>query len=126
MSSHTVSGPLRWRARAVTVPFAVGVLGLLAAGRGGTQPPASGVPRASPGGTSAGPARPPPAATMTTRGPAPATAASQTFSAPVTAPAGPVFQAGTWALTAAVRTRMTGVSSHPGCRSRSAHCGCCG
>ena len=30
-------------------------------------------------------------------------------------PAGPVFQAGTSALTAAMRDRMTGVSWHPGC-----------
>jgi hypothetical protein len=104
-----------WRAGVVTVVIAVAALGLLAAGCGGTQPPASGVPRPSPGGTSASPARPLPAATMTTPGPAPATTASRTPSSPVTAPAGPVFQASTSALTAAVRTRMTGVSWHPGC-----------
>jgi hypothetical protein len=33
----------------------------------------------------------------------------------VTAPAGPVFQASTSPLTAAMRTRMTGVSWQPGC-----------
>ena len=33
----------------------------------------------------------------------------------MTAPAGTVFQASTSALTAAMRTRMTGVSWHPGC-----------
>ena len=33
----------------------------------------------------------------------------------MTAPAGPVFQASTSALTAAMRTRMTGVSWHLGC-----------
>ena len=33
----------------------------------------------------------------------------------MTAPAGPVFQAGTSVLTAAMRNRMTGVSWHPGC-----------
>ena len=33
----------------------------------------------------------------------------------MTAPAGPVFQASTSVLTAAMRTRMTGVSWHPGC-----------
>jgi hypothetical protein len=53
---------------------------------------------------------------MTTPGPAPATAAPGTSAAPVTSsPAGLVFQASTSALTAAMRTRMTGVSWHPGC-----------
>jgi D-alanyl-D-alanine carboxypeptidase-like protein len=33
----------------------------------------------------------------------------------VTAPAGPLFQASTSALTTAMRNRMTGVSWHPGC-----------
>jgi hypothetical protein len=115
MSTHTVSGRVRWRARAVTVVIAATALSLFAAGCGGTQPSAPGDSRSSPGGTSAGPARSLPAATVTTRGPAPATAASQTPSAPVTAPAGPVFQAGTSALTAAMRNRMTGVSWHSGC-----------
>jgi poly-gamma-glutamate synthesis protein (capsule biosynthesis protein) len=116
MSSHAVSGPLAWRARAVTVVIAVAALGLFTAGCGGTQPSASAVPRPPPGGTSASPARPLPTATMTTQGPAPATAASQTPSAPVTSsPAGAVFQASTSALTAAMRNRMTGVSWHPGC-----------
>ena len=114
MSSQVVSGRLRWQARVVTVVIAA-ALGLFAAGCGGTPAPASGGPRPSPGGTSAGPARSRPTATMTTQGPAPDTAASQTPSAPVTAPAGPVFQASTSALTAAMRTRMTGVSWHPGC-----------
>ena len=115
MSSQNVSGRLRWRARAVTVVIAAAALGLFAAGCGRTPAPASGGPRSSPGGTSAGQARSLPTATLTTQDPAPATAASQTPSAPVTAPAGPVFQAGTSPLTAAMRTRMTGVSWHPGC-----------
>jgi hypothetical protein len=115
MSSHTVPGPLAWRPRAITVMITVAALGLFAAGCGGTQPSASGVPRPSPGGTSASPARSLPTATMTTQGAVPPTAASRTPSAPVTAPAGPVFQAGTSALTATMRDRMTGVSWHPGC-----------
>jgi poly-gamma-glutamate synthesis protein (capsule biosynthesis protein) len=115
MSCQTVSGALGWRARAVTVMIAVAALGLFAAGCGGTQPSASGVPRPSPGSTSASPARSLPTATMTTQGPAPAPAASQTPSAPVTDRSGPVFQASTSALTAATRSRMTGVSWHPGC-----------
>jgi D-alanyl-D-alanine carboxypeptidase len=115
MSPHNVSGPLAWRDPAVTLVITVAALGLFAAGCGGTQPPASAVPRPSPGGTSAGPAGPLPTGTMTTQGPALATVASRTPSAPVSAPAGPVFQASTSSLTAAMRTRMTGVSWHPGC-----------
>ncbi len=85
--------------------------GLLAAGCGGAQSPTPGVPQPSPGGTSASPARPLPAATTT----APTAGASRTPSAPVTAPAGSGFQASTSALTAAMQTRMTGVAWHPGC-----------
>ena len=95
--------------------IAAAALGLVAAGCGGTQPPAYGGPGPSPGGTSASPARSLPTATMTTQGPAPATASSQTPSAPASARSGPVFQASTSALTVAMRTRMTGVSWHPGC-----------
>ena len=101
--------------RGVTVVIAAGALGLLAAGCGGAHHPASGVPRPSPGGTSASPARPLPSGARSTPGPVPATAASRTPSAPVTAPAGPAFQASTSALTAAMRIRMAGVSWHPGC-----------
>jgi hypothetical protein len=50
-----VSSPLVWRARAVMVVIAVAALGLFAAGCGGTQPSASGVPRPSPCGASASP-----------------------------------------------------------------------
>jgi D-alanyl-D-alanine carboxypeptidase len=64
---------------------------------------------------SASPVRPPTTATKTTQGPAAATAASQTPSTPVTGRSGPVFQASTSALSAAMRARMTGVSWHPGC-----------
>jgi D-alanyl-D-alanine carboxypeptidase-like protein len=97
------------------VVIAAAALGLCAAGCAGSQPPASGTPRASPGGTSGSPARPLPAATTTTTEPAPGTAAPRTSSAPAATPAGPVFQASISDLTAAVRARMTGVSWHPGC-----------
>ena len=116
MRSHTAARPFRRQALAVIAVIAAATLGLLAAGCGGAPPPSSGVPRPSPGGTSANPARPLPTAAMTTPGPAPATAVSRTPTAPVTSsPAGPVFQASTSALTAAMRNRMTGVSWHPGC-----------
>ena len=100
MTSPAASEPLRWRVRAVSAAFAVALLGLFA-GCAGSQPPASGVPRPSPGGTSASPAPTPHASTMTTPAPGPTSAMPE-----------PVFQASTSALTAAMRSRMTGVSWH--------------
>ena len=114
MRSHIACRPLRRRARTATAVIAAAV-GLLAAGCGSTQAPGQGVPRPSPGSTSASQARPLPTGTATTPGTVPATTVSGTPSAPVTAPAGPVFQASVSVLTAAMRARMTGVSWHQGC-----------
>ena len=115
MTSHRALRRPRWRARMASMVLASALLSMIPTGCGNTQHPAAGTPPPPPGGTSASPARSLPTATITTQGPAPATAAPRTPSAPVTAPAGPVFQAGISALTAAMRNRMTGVSWHPGC-----------
>jgi hypothetical protein len=99
--------------RAVTAVITVALLSLTGAGCGrGTSRPATHVPRPSPGVTSA---RPYAEDTTTTPGAGPAPTASGAPSHAVAVPSGPVFQAGAMPVTTAMRTRMTGVSWHPGC-----------
>jgi len=87
------------------------VLSLAAAGCGsGTSRSATQVP--SPGRTSASP-RPGGSSSAPSSGPA--VTPSQAPSTAATVPPGPVFQASTLPLTAAMRARMTGVSWHRGC-----------
>jgi hypothetical protein len=96
--------------------LASAVLSMIVTGCGGARLPAAGSPSPSPGGTSASLARPLPSGlTTTAAGSGPAASGSPVPGASLTLPAGAVFQASTSALTAAMRSRMTGVSWHPGC-----------
>ena len=98
------------------VVLASAVLSMIAAGCGGTRHPAAGTSRPSPGRMAASPARPSPTSgATTTPGSGPAATASPAPSASLTNSPGAVFQGSTSALTAAMRSRMTGVSWHPGC-----------
>ncbi len=107
--------PAPWRRIRVAIGVAATMasLGLIAAGCAGEHV-ASPTPGLASHGTSARPVHPVPGAgTSGLAGsptPAPAPAASGTAT-----PAGPVFEASTSALTAAMRARMTGVSWRRGC-----------
>jgi hypothetical protein len=105
-------GTKRARLAVVMVSAALGLVSAGCGGSPGTRQPATGVPRPASGGAFAGPGRPLPA-DRTTAAP-PASVSPAPGSAPATSP-GPAFRAGTAALTDAMRTRMTGVSWHPGC-----------
>ena len=99
----------------LTAAMVSAALSLVAAGCGGSPGiphPATGALRPSSGSAPASPARSLPSGVTTAAPPA------GTSPAPSSAPAispGPVFQASTAVLTAAMRTRMTGVSWRPGC-----------
>ena len=98
------------------VVLASAVLSMIAAGCGGTRHPAAGTSRPSPGRMAASPARPSPTSgATTTPGSGPAATASPAPSASLTNSPGAVFQGSTSAPSAAMRSRMTGVSWHPGC-----------
>jgi hypothetical protein len=111
----------------LTVATVSAALCLIATGCGGRSPgtphPVSGAqPPASSRSASAGPASPlPSSATASSPSASGVATSSASGSAPPvpgsTPPAStePVFRASTSALTAAMRTRMTGVSWHPGC-----------
>jgi hypothetical protein len=109
----------------LTVAMASVALCLIAAGCGrspGKPHPATGAAPGASHSASARPASPPPsggtASTPSASGvvtsSAPASTPPVASSAPPASP-GPVFQASTSVLTEAMRTRMTGVSWHPGC-----------
>ena len=115
MASYPAFRHPRWRARMVIVVLASAALSMIAAGCG-TRHPAAGTSQPSPGRMAASPARPSPTSgATTTPGSGPAATASPAPGASLTAPPGVMFQASTSALTAAMRSRMTGVSWHPGC-----------
>ena len=116
MASYPAFRRPRWRAWLAIVVLASAVLSMIAAGCGGTRHPAAGTSRPSPGRMAASPARPSPTSgATTTPGSGPAATASPAPSASLTNSPGAVFQGSTSALTAAMRSRMTGVSWHPGC-----------
>ena len=99
----------------VIVVLASAVLSMIAAGCG-IRHPASETSRPSPARTAASPARPSPTSGATTKpGSGPAATASPAPGGSLTAPPGVMFQGSTSALTAAMQSRMTGVSWHPGC-----------
>jgi D-alanyl-D-alanine carboxypeptidase-like protein len=108
---ETIMGTMPVR---LAVAMASATLCLIAAGCGspGTRHPVTGAVPASSGSAPASPAAPQPSGAATS--PPPASATPVPSSAPPASP-GPVFQASTSALTEAMRTRMTGVSWHPGC-----------
>lgn len=112
--SRVVSDLVRRRVWVITGVLAVALM-CLCTGCAGGQAPSAGVSRPSPGGTSASPAPAPHTPAVTTPGPAPAATASHSPGASASATPGPVFQASTSALTSAMRSRMNGVSWHPGC-----------
>jgi hypothetical protein len=106
--------PRRW-GRAVTVLAATAALSLVAAGCSAGQRPAAPAPQPAPR-ASGGLARPLPSGSTPAPARSPGSVPAKTVpSASAAVPPGPMFRAGTSALTAAMRARMTGVSWHPGC-----------
>ncbi len=102
--------PARWRWTRAAAGLAASAvaLSLLAAGCGTPQRAASPAPTPAPSQST-----PAPPARRTT--PTAATPAGAVPGRTATSAAGPVFQASTSVLTAAMRARMTGVSWHQGC-----------